>query len=334
MLQLVPVVRAEGVYQQPLKASEILAICRRSFGPDVVPVRAVELAGGTFNTLYRLEFDDREPLVLRVAPDDDRLSQADRAAQGMRNSHAAEPFFSEAGVVIPRAVGVDFTHDIVGRDYLIQTMVAGTPAATKLTAWSDEQSRLFYRSLGELTRAVHAVRGPHFGRIAGPHFSTWSETIEFQLSALVTELDQAGLPSSALQQVLDQLQARRSVLDAIVEPRLVHNDLWTLNVLVEEDDETPRITGVLDFDGAYWGDPLADWPLEQARSRVGTPADAFWQGYGPADLDLDGQRRELFYRARLLAGSRLDIHRRGMDADSIPPRFSDLKPVLLLLDDL
>lgn len=333
MLQHVPVVRAAGVFQQPLKASQILAICHRSFGPDVVPVRAVELAGGTYNTLYRLEFDDREPLVLRVAPDDDRLSQADFAARGMRNSHAAEPFFAAAGVVIPRTVRADFTHDIVERDYLIQTMVPGIPAATRLTSWSDEQLRSFFRALGELTRAVHEVRGPRFGPVAAPHFSTWSQTIEFQLTKLLIELDQAGLPSTDLRRVLDHLHARRRVLDAVVEPRLVHNDLWTLNVLVDEDDETPRITGTFDFDGAFWGDPLADWPLEQARLRAGTPADAFWQGYGPVDLDLDGQRRELFYRARLLAGSRLDIHRRGMDADSIPPKFWDLKPVLVLLND-
>jgi aminoglycoside phosphotransferase (APT) family kinase protein len=279
VLQLVPVVRAEGAFQQALEGNQILAVCRRSFGPDVVPLRAVELGGGTFNTLYRLEFDDREPLVLRVAPDDDRLSQADRAAQGMRNSHAAEPFFGAAGVVIPRAVRVDFTHDIVGRDYLIR------------------------------------------------------ETIEFQLSALVIELDQAGLPSSDLQQVLDHLQTQRSVLDAVIEPRLVHNDLWTVNVLVDEDDATPRITGVLDFDGAFWGDPMADWPIEQARLRAGTTADAFWQGYGVTDMDLEAHRRGLFYRARLLVGSRLDIHRRGLDLNSVPPKFWDLVPVLALLND-
>jgi aminoglycoside phosphotransferase (APT) family kinase protein len=332
-LELVPVVRADGAFQQGLTENQIRAVCLGSFGPDVVPSRAVELAGGTFNTVYRLEFDDREPLVLRVAPDDDRLSPADRVAHGMRNSHAAEPFFVAAGVVVPRVVRADFTHDIVGRDYLIQAVVTGTPADTKRAAWSDEQLRSFYQSLGELTRTVHTVRGPHFGRIAGPHFRTWSEAIEFQLSALVIELDQAGLPGSDLRHVVSHLQAERSVLDTVVEPRLLHNDLWTLNVMVDDDDATPRITGVLDLDEASWGDPLADWPLEQARLRAGTTADAFWEGYGVTAVDPEALRRGLFYRARMLVGSRLDIHRRGLDLDSIPPKFWDLVPVLALLDE-
>jgi len=50
-----------------------------------------------------------------------------------------------------------------------------------------------------------------------------------------------------------------SLLDEIQTPHLLHGDLWTFNLLVERGVHAPVITGVLDFDRAWWGDPSADW---------------------------------------------------------------------------
>ena len=35
------------------------------------------------------------------------------------------------------------------------------------------------------------------------------------------------------------------------------------------------VTGVLDFDGACWGDPMAEWTIHRVRQRSGTDVDAF-----------------------------------------------------------
>ncbi|MGI6874834.1 phosphotransferase family protein [Amycolatopsis sp. 3B14] len=76
---------------------------------------------------------------------------------------------------------------------------------------------------------------------------------------------------------------RRVVLDEITEPRLLHGDLWTANVLLSPGAPEPLIGGVLDHDRASWGDPAADWSL-YAASRPDPVRDAFWAGYGrPAD---------------------------------------------------
>jgi len=61
------------------------------------------------------------------------------------------------------------------------------------------------------------------------------------------------------------LRDRRAVLYAGLRaggyrvPNLLHGDLWTFNLLVAHSNDRPAITGVLDTDRAWWGDPMADW---------------------------------------------------------------------------
>jgi fructosamine-3-kinase len=66
-------------------------------------------------------------------------------------------------------------------------------------------------------------------------------------------------------------------------------DLWWENILVEGG----RITGVLDWDRALWGDPEIEFAV---LDYCGMSRPAFWEGYG-ADRPKDGtaEVRRKFY---------------------------------------
>ncbi|MFD4190333.1 phosphotransferase [Amycolatopsis thermoflava] len=116
------------------------------------------------------------------------------------------------------------------------------------------------------------------------------------------------------------------VLDEITEPRLLHGDLWTANVLLSPGAPEPLIDGVLDHDRACWGDPAADWSL-YAASRPDPVRDAFWVGYGrPADT-AQARWRALVYRARHLGAVRLERHRLG-NTDGVAASYLELRAVL------
>jgi aminoglycoside phosphotransferase (APT) family kinase protein len=331
-VDLQPVERTSDAFQQPVAGGQIEAMCRRAFGDHARIGRVAEIGVGTYNSTYRVDIEGRDPVILRVAPDRTRQWRSDRDA--MRNEYAAAPYLVTLGRIVPRILAVDFTHQLIGRDYMFQTLLGGVPADRGLGSYPRSRWGSYYRQLGAITRAVHDVRGERFGRVAGPGFATWSEALTDQLLAAAGDFDGAGLDSGDVRRVAAAAGVHRAVLDTVSQPRLLHGDLWRLNILLDPDAAEPTITGVLDCDGASWGDPMADWTIHRIRQRPGAEADAFWDTYGRPAMDAASALRELFYRGRNLVGVRLDIHRRGIDLDDVPPIHWDLSDVLSRLDEV
>jgi len=308
------ITRPDGAFQQSLTAEQMVAVCRRGFGR--APVSVVELHGGSFNTTYRVDLGGQE-VILRVAP-----QWSYRIERGfMRHEHAALPFFAPIADLVPRTLFVDFTRDLVPRDYTFQTLLGGLPGPEGLRALSDRPG--FFRQLGEIVRTVHGVRGERFGRPAGPMFATWSETVLSIVDDTVADMDDAGLDSADMREVAVLAAKNTAVLDEITQPRLLHGDLWVPNVRVAGE----RIVGVFDHDRAMWGDPAADWTLYAAGRRPGTDRDAFWDTYGRPPQSRDAVWRAALYRAVNVGAVRIERHRLGL-ADTIPASYQEMAGVL------
>ena len=317
-MDLHAVSRAAGAFQEALSAPQITAMAERAFGEP--PLSAVELPGGLYNTTYRVELRSGDTVVLRVAPEPARQYRIEREL--MRNEHVSLPFFAPIARLMPRTLFADWTRDISGRDYVWQTFLPGTPAPQGLHDYPRPQWTTFYRGLGSLARTVNQVRGPAFGPVAGPAFATWSEAVLAFFADTAADLADAGLDASDVRAVAAIAERHRTVLDEITEPRLLHGDLWTPNVLLSPAAPEPVITGVLDHDRASWGDPAADW------SRYATAArDAFWEGYGPLADTPQARWRGLIYRARHLGTLRLERHRLGK-TDRVAASYDEVRAVL------
>ncbi len=323
-----PIERLPQAFQQTVTAGEIQAMTHRAFGPDVVVHSAVELGWGTYNNTYRLDTGADRPVILRVAPSPDRQSGAER--EFLRNEYASVPYFAPIAHLLPRTLAVDFTHDVVARDYLFQSMLPGVPAPEGLRAYPRPAWATFFRQLGAIARSVHDVRGERFGRVAGPTFGTWSEALIGSYDDVAADLDDLGLDARDVRRVADAARRHRAVLDDVTEPRLLHGDLWTVNVMVVPDASEPTICGVLDCDRTFWGDPEADWTIRMAGRRPGTERDAFWEAYGPLSTTSEAALRGLFYQARHIAALRLERHRLA-DAAGVTESYDELAEVLARL---
>jgi aminoglycoside phosphotransferase (APT) family kinase protein len=317
--------RAPGAFQQPVTREELRAMCRRAFGPRVRVGSAVELGNGMYNSTYRVDIDADRPVILRVAPEPARQFRVEREL--MRNEHASIPYLAPIAPLMPRTLAIDFTHEVIGRDYLFQTMLDGVPAPEGLAAYPRPAWSAFYRQLGEIARTIHAIRGDRFGPVAGPAFATWSEAVVASLADTAADLDDAGLDSTDVREVAAIAIRHRAVLDEITEPRLLHGDLWTVNVMIAPDAPEPTITGVFDCDRTSWGDPESDWPIFMAGKRPGTERDAFWDAYGTLATTPGAAGRSLFYRARHIGAARLERHRLGHAGD-VPDTYRELREVV------
>lgn len=304
-MRLHSVERDQGAFQQALTSSEVVAICRRAFGENTRATDAVELGLGGYNTVYRVELESG-PVILRVAPRESVQYGSER--QLMRNEYAATPWLAAIAPLMPRILAVDWSHDIVDRDWMIQTCLSGLPAPEHLGHYPRSGRTTFFRQLGEITRSVHDVRGPYFGRPAGPTCTSWSAVVVASFEQIADDLEQAGLDAADVRTAAAVATRDRALLDEIREPRLLTGDLWTVNCLLDAEAPEPLISGVVDFDRAEFGDPAADWTIRMVQART-DEREAFWDSYGALDPSPEAAHRARIYEARHLAAIRLERHR-------------------------
>jgi aminoglycoside phosphotransferase (APT) family kinase protein len=317
--------RAADAFQQPCTVEQVDAMCRRAFGDDVQVRSVVELGWGAYNNTYRVDIGQPREVVLRVAPEPGRQLRTER--EFMRNEYASIPYFASVASLLPRTLAVDFTHQLIGRDYLFQTLLDGVPAPDGLAAYPRPEWAEFFRQLGTIARTIHDVRGDRFGRVAGPTFATWTEALIDYFTEIAADLNNLGLHADDAHRAADAAARHRVILDEITEPRLLHGDLWTVNVMVEPNAPEPTVTGVCDCDRVWWGDPRADWVIYRAHRRPGTERDAFWDTYGQPVSTPESELRWLIYRARHAFALRLSHHQMG-HLDEIPGTYDEVAGIL------
>ncbi|MBK3643024.1 phosphotransferase [Streptomyces sp. MBT33] len=214
------ITREPHAFQQPVTAEDIQAIGRRVYGDAARITSAEELGGGMYNTTYRLTVAGMDrPVVLRIAPAAERQFASEYEL--MRNEYATVPHLAPVADLIPRVLFADWSHEITGRDWMVQSHLDGTPAPKCLgnyprTLWSG-----FFAQLGTVTKDIHAVRGLHFGPVAGPAYPTWSEAVLASLHAIADDISRVGLDATDVRKVADIAAEQRNVLDEITEPRLL-----------------------------------------------------------------------------------------------------------------
>ena len=151
----------------------------------------------------------------------------------MRNEYASMPFLAPIAPMIPRTLAADFTHEIIGRDYLFQTMLDGVPAPDGLGAYPRSAWTPFFRQLGrspaDPRRPRQRVRPGdragvrHLERGAG-------RPLRRRCGRLGPT---PGSTRRTVRELADAADKHRALLDEVTEPRLLHGDLWTVNVMLD-----------------------------------------------------------------------------------------------------
>lgn len=299
--------RSPASFVRPMDAGVLARLCERAF-PAAEVTAITELRWGSYNNAYRVEFAKDEPVVLRVAPEQERQFRVEHGM--MRNEYAAAPYFAVVADLLPRIVFADFTRQLVDRDYLFETVVPGTPLPDVVGGRAGREHAPLFEQMGDVARRIHTVSGPGFGPVAGPWCDTWSEALVRYFRVAADDVRDAGYDATDIRALADETERLAAVVDEITEPRLLHGDGWTGNFLVGGD---MTVSGVVDWDRAEWGDPLSDWAIQRALQRPDSVRQAFWTGYGRPRTVATGVRQDI-YHAKFLLGLRLDMSRPGLGA--------------------
>ena len=331
-MEYIPIERTLDSFQQPVALEHMVVMWQRAFGREQQIASVRELEGGLYNNTYLIQSTNMAPVILRVSPHPARQFRSERNL--MRNEHASLPFLAPIAPLLPKTLAIDFTRQIIERDYLFQTYMDGEQWAQVMDHFTSEENKMLWRQLGVITRQIHTVQGDAFGStVIAASKPSWSLVVLDWLITIVQDSEDAQLDATDIRHLFDIAQAHREILDEITCPQLLHGDLWTVNLLVKRDEEGPRIVAVLDSDRMAWGDPLADWTMFLLQRNAGTEVDAFWETYGRPEKSPGAQFRNLMYQGKYLGGARLEHYRLHHPA-SVQRSYQDMRIVIEALEHL
>ncbi|MBL0885777.1 phosphotransferase family protein [Myceligenerans indicum] len=252
-----------------------------------------ELGAATYNTAYRIRLDDGTGLVLKVAPDP--------AAEGLRHERdlmrTETTFYRTAApaLPVPGVAYADFSREVVPRDYLLMTELPGRNWHELDSGVRGADRGRLRRELGALVAGLHRITGDGFGYPQLGLSGSWREAFTGMTAVLLDDAVRWNaplpVPVSRLRSLFD---GNADALDEVTTPVLVHFDLWPGNVLLHEG----RITGIVDGERAFWGDPLAEMVSLALFGGI-EDDEAFLAGYGGIVFDDGARRRLALYRAYL-----------------------------------
>ena len=283
--------------EKSLTTELILTMCQRGFGAEVQVESIRELGGGTFNATYFITFADQTKVILRVSPTNAEDTYWDEAFL-MRREHAMQPFFAPVVALMPKTLLVDFTHQLIERDYMFQTFIEGERWDDVMGEMTSDENNMLWEQFGNILKQIHNVHGESYG---SPHpgfeFARWSQTVIDRLERTLLSAKDNQLDIPYLASILDLIRANPNQLDEIQVPCLLHGDLWSFNILISRENK-PSIVGVLDADRSWWGDPMADWTmfiLAHAEKEEGHSH--FWSAYGQPENTQSARFRASVYDA-------------------------------------
>ena len=262
-----------------------------------------ELGGGTFNTVYLVRRAAGPGLVVKLAPDPARpILRYERgilATEAMYYRLAGQ----HAGVAVPSLVDVDSGSGVVAGGYLVMSERAGRP-------WHELRPRLgrhdhdqLRAEVGRQVAMLHTITGSGFGYPSSPPHPSWRVAFLEMVDAVLADAGKfaVALPRPAAE-IRELLAAQAQVLDEVRTPVLVHFDLWDGNLLVDASQGAPRVSGLIDAERAFWGDPLAELVSLALFGDIEQDA-AFLHGYRTAGatvtFDAAGRLRLSLYRVYL-----------------------------------
>ena len=249
---------------------------------------------GKFNTTYFVD-GAAQPLVLRIAPPDDRSRMLFYEHRMMRQEpeiHAQVQ--ARTSVPVPTILACDTSHENIDRDYLLMSRLPGTPISNH-AGLSGQGLANILCNVGRSLRQVHAIGGERFGYV-GPHEpmtpqADWPGAFTIMWNLLVDDIENCDgyRPEEAadMRRLLDRHIKR---FDRPTTASLLHMDVWAQNILADRDG---AFSGLVDWDRGLWGDPEIEFAV---LDYCGISEPSFWEGYGlPRERSVDSEIRRVFY---------------------------------------
>ncbi|MCM1241192.1 MAG: aminoglycoside phosphotransferase family protein [Lachnospiraceae bacterium] len=294
--------------------AEISAVIKKYF-PDENVTEIIPLDGGTFNTLYRINGSGalEDGVILKTGPCRD-MELPGHEKEILRTEVYTYQILEGHKIPIPKLYGYDFSKSVLPCDYFIMERMHGK---TWFEYWPIRDPGLM-RALGKYTARMHNVGMDWFGEISddpAKRFATWGEAFTAMTDDALEEIRAQNL-RIPFDEIRYAVASRRAMLDALQRPSLVNFDLWAGNIFVRKQEDGYFLTGMIDFERSFLGDPLASFSTALLLYDDVEKEEAFLEGYNKVSekpLRITGEDREkmLLYEMLMYLRSYVEASRYG-----------------------
>jgi len=289
-----------------------LTDCVRRHLPDPdADVLLTPIATGKFNSGYYV-LAGGEELVLRVAPPKNSVFLFYERDMMKQEPGIHRMLREKTTVPVAEILAFDQSADIIDRDYILMTRLPGAP----LSDVRGVSTAKVLAQVGQCLAQVHRLRAQQYGYLGEHHPMTpqasWPDAFRIMWRKLIEDVAATGhYQAVECHALLSLLDRHMHLFDRPVPSCFLHMDIWSENILV---DRRSRLTGLVDWDRALWGDPEIEFAV---LDYCGVSKPAFWEGYGtPRDTSPEARARNTFYLLYELQKYIVIRHGRGNDPAS------------------
>ena len=252
----------------------------------------VPITTGKFNSSYIVAADGRD-YVIRIAPDPESVFIFYE-----RNMMAREPRLHKLlREKTDAPVAEIFIHDdsrsLIPTDYLIMERLPGR-ALSDVEVSSSDYAKVM-QQIGQYMAGVHSLTAKQYGYL-GEHNcmqprDDWASAFKIMWNKLIDGICDVDFYNHDEAEMVRGLVDRYyNIFDRPVDSSLLHMDIWSQNILV---DEEMNVTGIVDWDRALWGDVEIEFAV---LDYCGISEPSFWTGYGKdREQTPESQLRNIFY---------------------------------------
>ena len=273
-----------------------------------------ELKEGWFNVAYDLALADGRRVILKIAPPpkaevlayEKNLMETEVASLRLVEGNPAIP--------APKVYFFDQARDLCDSDYFFMEKLPGENFERLRDSLPPETRAAISFCIGEIVRAINGYAGKgYFGYPGNPALrgECWKAAfLKMIHSVLEDGCRRNAVYGYGYDEIRAAIEKHAPALEAVTAPVLVHWDVWDSNILVNEG----RISGIIDFERALWGDPLME---AQFRPIFGEAVTASMRGYGKTALTFEEEQRSRLYTLYLGLAMNTECYYRHYENDSI-----------------
>lgn len=254
-----------------------------------------ELTDGWYNAAYTVCLSNGMEVILKIAPAS-RLEVMTYEQNIMRTEVMAMHLVSQnPAIPVPEIFYYDTSHDICDSDYFFMAKLKGENLDQVKKSLPPEVKTQIDLQIGAIIRNINSFTGEIFGYEGNNNLrgDTWKEAFIKIVKSVLEDGQRKNVDYGCeMREIRKALLRHAPSLESVTTPRLVHWDAWDPNFFVEDG----RVTGIIDFERALWGDPLMEAQFRQLNFEEMPES---LKGYGKTTFTPEEEERNHLYTLHL-----------------------------------